>query len=201
MATWSGQVGASTDDARNISGDGTFNGTVTTQHLGINASTDYWNGFRWLNVTIPQGATINSATLDLYSAGVTAGTTAKTLWYGEDADDTVTFSNTTANKPEGRTRTTASTSKDFTVSSWTATGFGIELVDVASIVQEIVSRGGWTSGNSMVIVGHDNGSSGTNSYIGNSTYNSSAARGATLTVDYTTGGGSTVKQLGALGVG
>jgi hypothetical protein len=39
-------------------------------HLGQTGGQDYWNGWRWLNVAIPQGSTINSATLDLYSAGV-----------------------------------------------------------------------------------------------------------------------------------
>ena len=70
MPTLSLQVAASSDDACNISGNGTFNATVVTMHLGQTGGQDYWNGWRWLNVAIPQGSTINSATLDLYSAGV-----------------------------------------------------------------------------------------------------------------------------------
>ena len=131
------QVGASTDDARNISGDSTFNATVTTQHLGKLSTTDYWAGFRFLNVTIPQGATIDSAYLDLYSAGVATGTTILTIFYGNDIDDAATFANNTANKPEGKTRTTASASKTFTKTQWDSgdTGCGIDPMDVTSIFQ------------------------------------------------------------------
>lgn len=186
MATWSGQVASSGDDARNVNGDGTFNSTGATFHLGQNAGVDYWCGWRWNNVAVAQGATVTSATLDLYSAGVGTGSSASVIFYGNDVDDAAAFANNTANKPEGKTRTTATTSKTFTPSAWTATGFGIDLVDVTTIVQEILDRGGWVSGNDMIIVGHNNGSAN-NNYIGHSTYDSNSTRGATLTINYTAG--------------
>lgn len=178
-------VSASSDDARNVSGNGTFNSTVVTQHLGILSSTDYWNGFRWLNVTVPQGATITSATIDLFSAGVSAGTTVELIFYGVDEDDAATFANNTDNKPEGKARTTASVTKTITVANWSSTGFQSgSNIDVKDLVQEIVNRPGWTSGNALAIVGHDNGSTGTNSYVGHSTYDRAADRGAKLSIEY-----------------
>lgn len=183
MASVSIQVAASTDDARNISSNGTFNATITSQQIGINASVNYWNGWRWLNVTVPQGATITSATLDLFSAGTATGTTALAKFYGELSANPVTFANSTPGKPEGRAHTTASTTKSFTASAWHTTGFGIDLIDVTSIVQEIVNQGSFASGHAMVIVATDNGSAN-NNYIGHSTYDSNTARGATLRISY-----------------
>lgn len=199
MAVVNLQVRASSDDARNINGGTSKNTTATTQHIGKLTTTDYWNGFRWTNVTVPQGATINSATLDLYSAQVTAGTTASAIFFGVDEDDTATF-NTTTSYPEGKTRTTASVTKDFDVSLWSATqGFGVETVDVASLVQEIVNRVGWSSGNAMAVVCHDNGSADDN-YIGHSTYDRAIDRGAKLDINYTEAGAVVRKSLTLLGV-
>lgn len=191
MATLNLQVGVSTDDARNINGGTSKTTNATTQHIGkFNATDDYWNGFRWTNVTIPQGATINSAVLDLYSAQVTAGTTAKSIWYGVLELNTATF-NTSTSYPEGKSRTTATVTKDFTVATWNATaGFGVDTFDVSSLVQEIVNQGSWSSGNTMALVCHDNGSASTN-YIGHSTYDRATDRGAKLTIDYTAGGATT----------
>lgn len=185
------QVGASSDDARNINGGTSKSITATTMHLGkFNTTDDYWNGFRWTNVTIPQGATITSAILDLYSAQVTAGTTAKTIWYGVLETNTATF-NTTTEYPEGKARTTATVTKDFDVATWAATGgFGVDTFDISPLIQEIVNQVGWASGNSLAVVGHNNGSSDTN-YIGHSTYDRATDRGAQLTITYTVGAAST----------
>lgn len=186
MATFSGAVWASDDDARNINGDGTFSSTVSTNHLGKFWTTDYWTGVRWTNVTIPQWATIVSATVEFYSAQVTAWTTAKTIWYAIAEDNATTFSNTTAHKPEWKNRSTASVTRDFTVSVWSAnlwftTG---ETIDATTLLQETVNRWGWVSGNAFGMVGHDNWSADSN-YVGYSTYDRDSARWATLDVTYT----------------
>lgn len=196
MSTLSLQVTASADDARNVNGNGTFTSTQVSQRLGDDAGTDVWGGWRWLNVTVPQGATINSATLDLFSAGTGVGTTAKGIFYGEKSANAVTFSNTTANKPEGRARTTANVQKDFDVATWATSGFGRELVDVATLIQEIVNQATWASGNALVLVGHNNASVSNNN-IGYSTYDSAAARGAKLNIDYTASGGGGPSNTGA----
>lgn len=181
------QVATGTSDARNVTGSGTYNDTVVTQHLGkFSATTSYVTGLRFPNVTVPNAATITNAYVTLYSAGVTAGTTAKTTWTGDDADNSAVFSS--SSKPEDRTDTTASTNKDFTVSGWTTTGFKTgDTVDVTAIVQEIVDRAGWVAGNYLSIICANNASSNTN-YIGISTYDSAIDRGAKLTVEYTVSG-------------
>lgn len=204
MATFSTNVLASTDDARNIDGNGTYSATAQTQHLGkFNTTVIYWNGFRWNSVTIPQGATINSATITLYCAAVNGGSTALTRWRGELVANPATFG-TGSDRPEDRIEanpTTAFTDKTFSTSNWTSAGFNTgDKVDVTSIIQEIVNQGSWASGNSIVIGATDNGSANTN-YIGHSTYDRATDRGALLDIDYTEASGSVVRLLGLMGVG
>lgn len=179
-------VQGSTDDARSTATGGSYNETAATQYMGNFGGTSFVHLLRWTNVTVPAGATISSAILDLYSAGTTAGSQAKAKFYGEANDNAPTSSS--SNKPSDRPLTTASATKNFTNSSWLATGFGIETVDVTSIIQEILARAGWADGNALAIIAKDNGSS-TDNYIGFSTYDRSAARGARLTITYTGGSG------------
>lgn len=184
MATLNLQVGGSTDDARSTSSGASFNATAVSQQICINASVDYYNGFRFTGVTIPQGATITSATLDLYSAGTATCTTALAKFHCEAVDNSTTWV-TSTHPPGTASLTTAFTTKSFTVSAWTATGFGIDTVDVTTAVQEVINRVGWSSGNALSVIGHDNGSTN-NNYIGNSTYDSNATRGAKLAIVYST---------------
>ncbi|MET1072458.1 MAG: hypothetical protein ABWY11_07425, partial [Umezawaea sp.] len=163
MPTRDLQVAASTDDARNAAGNGMFNATVTTQHLGRNAGIDYWAGLRFANVAVPQGAVIQSASLDLYSSGVAAGSSVPVVFHGEKSANPAAFSNTTAGKPEGRTRTAATVTKTFDPAQWNPeTGFGVDVVDVTALVQEIVDQPAFASGNAIALIGHDNGAANNN---------------------------------------
>lgn len=182
------QVQAAADDARNIYPGQSFTNTPVTQHLGkFNTINSYDNGWRWLALPVPQGTTVISAYMTLYSANVKAGTTAKAIFYGVAEDSATAFANNAANIPGGKTKTTASVAKDFVVANWGTVGFNdTDTIDVTSLVQEIINRAGWVSGNNIAIVARDNGSSNTN-YIGHSTYNSDPTRGAKLTVTFLTG--------------
>jgi hypothetical protein len=193
MSTLALQVGASSDDARNLAPLGAGSLTVVTMHLGkFNTTDKYWLGFRFAGVTIPNGATINSATLDFYSSGTAIGTSPLVIFYGNAIDNATTF-NTTTEKPESKARTTATVAKTYTSALWNPTiGFGIETVDMATIVQEIINRAGWVSGNALSILAYDNGSANS-TYIGISTYDNASTKAAKLTIGYTTGGGATVR--------
>lgn len=183
------QVNSTTDDARNLTPNSTFNSNNSTYRLGNDAGADQFCGWLWHNVTVPQGATINSSTLDFFSAQTGMGTTANVIFYGEKSANPVTFSNTTANKPEGRIRTTASVTKNFNVANFnSASSFGLDPVDVTTLVQEIVNQATFASGNSLVLVGHDNGSAASNN-IGITNFEATGnLKGAKLTIDYTAGG-------------
>lgn len=103
-----------------------------------------WNGgFRYTNVTIPAGATIESATTDIY---VITNDDPNLNIYAEAVDNAVNFS-TDADVTD-RATTTAS-------AQWTDTAIGTGFItspDFTAVIQEIVDRGGWASGQSIVLL-------------------------------------------------
>jgi hypothetical protein len=118
-------------------------------------------GVRFQNVTIPQGSTITSAVIDFvhhYNGDYASHT--KSRLYGEASDNAATFSN--GSQPKDRSLTTAfanwnSVSGTGFIDTYTSTSVNAA-PDIASIIQEIVNRPGWASGNSLAIIGRDNGS-------------------------------------------
>lgn len=110
------------------------------------ASNDSIVGIRIQNVEIPQGATILNAYLEFNAIASNAETT-NLLIEGEASDDAAPFS-TVADDLKGRTATTATVAWD-NVQAWTQ-GQYYPSADISAILQEIVNRAGWSSGNSMV---------------------------------------------------
>jgi hypothetical protein len=127
-----------TDDC--YTDDASFWTTQTWHYFGGS----YSAGFRFPNATVAQGATIASAYLWLMRRSA-SGTLAGTI-YGEDADNNNTFSNLT--DFDGRTRTTANTN----LNTYTYSHGTWFYWDVTTIVQEIVDRGSFSSGNAITIL-------------------------------------------------
>ncbi len=180
-------VSVTGDDARNISGDSTYTNTAATHHLGNFSGTTFVIGWRF-QLFVPQGAIIDSANLTMFVSNVNGGTSALVRFHGEDVDNAATFANTTAGKPEGKTKTTASVDHTFTASNWTSVGFqtnSAEIPNLAAIVQEIVDRPGWVSGNFIVITAADNGSTNPG-FVGFSTLDSASNRGSKFDIAYHT---------------
>ena len=105
-------------------------------------------GMRFLNITIPQGTVIKN-TYIRFTVDETTSSDVTVTFYGEDIDDAVTFSNTTANI-SSRTKTSASV--NWSPDPWTSEGATQDRPDLTSITQEIVNRSGWDSGNDMVFI-------------------------------------------------
>jgi len=143
MTIFNTAIAASSDDAREV-GAGTTAIADTFLHTGV--ATGVLVGLRFTGVTIPQGATINSAILTLRSSA--SNDDPDLDIYGQAADNAATFTTSSYNI-SGRTRTTAKT-------NWTASNVGLaQLVDspdFKSVVQEIVDRPGWSSGNALVVI-------------------------------------------------
>jgi hypothetical protein len=137
------QVGASADDAFEMSGTV----TLTDTSANIDATSEYF-GARFTGVAIPQGATILRARLLLVLP--TGNDDPLHTIYGDDADNAAQFT-TGANDISGRAATAA-------VVTWDSTDLGgdgasfIASPDIKAVVQEIVDRGGWASGNAMAII-------------------------------------------------
>ena len=135
------------DDDSYVPGFGWSSVVFTPDFLlqGNASGLDFKLALRFQNTVVEQGVTISSATLRLYYESGSAAFVG-TL-YGNDVDDASAWSGSVI--PSSVTKTTASASMTVpSVSFLDPVDF-----DVTDIVQEIVNRGGWASGNALAIVG------------------------------------------------
>jgi len=136
--------------------------TYFVSDTGFNDSTiligdDYVVCLRFTNVTIPRGVTITSA----YLRGKSEENNTDDVYlkiYGIDEDNTADFSSTQI----GRAKTTAAIDWDMTSVTEDTT---YTSPDIKNIVQEIIDRDGWASGNAMGFYIEDDGSAIYNYYI------------------------------------
>jgi hypothetical protein len=107
-------------------------------------------GLRYTNVSIPRGATITLAYVQ-FEADELQSEATNLLIQGEAADHPLSFSST--NKVSTRVRTLAGAS--WAPVAWTLVGeAGVSerTPDLSGVVQEIVNRTGWASGNEMAFI-------------------------------------------------
>lgn len=188
MAVWGPtNITAEADDGEDTIGgswdDRTGSYTAHTKIRMVRSGTDRDAGLRWTGITIPQGATVSAADIVFGLPDGDPGTSFDVFVHGDDVDDAPALSNTS--KPSsGWTNTTATS----TISA----GSGMSTtISVTSIVQELVDRASWTSGNAMRfafriddVETYDN--------ITIEDYNASpAGTGASLEITYTAAGGAT----------
>lgn len=156
MTTLNLQVGASLDDCEKCwVAEWTWKDPSTYDYVlvGYEAanSQKYGGGMRFLNVTIPDDAIITTAYLTLCASHTRDVNTVKSRIKGEDVDDAAAFSDM-ANY-DGRERTTAIVDWD-AIEAWTA-DTDYNSPEIKTIIQEIVDRDGWASGNDLVIFWDD----------------------------------------------
>lgn len=122
----------------------------TAKFSGTPADNDRF-GMRFGNIAVSPGATIVSATLDIYVERIYREP--RMIAHGVDADNPAQFSS--SNLPTNNTLTTASGEYNFS-GEGSATNYTVlnerKVIDVTAIVQEIVDRGGWASGNAMSFI-------------------------------------------------
>jgi hypothetical protein len=190
------QVGAGDDDAHENANNLNFSRTGT--QLFIHANTNgngRWNaGGRFQNVTVPAGATIDSAVVQLNVVDTTSDNTNANI-FCNDVDSASDF-NTEADVTN-RTLTTASV-------NWSALDVGSGFVsapDCSTAVQEVIDRAGWASGNNLCVLIRGVSASARNCI--SHSYNASAADAWKLDIDYTAPAGGTTRRrdLLLLGVG
>ena len=145
-ATSTFQVSSSSDD---VNEDGsTYTSNATTIWLGNGSSkTSCFTGLRFTNIAIPQGATITSAKLNVYSSQSQWVSISMSL-AGELSLNSATFSS--SSRPSQRTLTSQSVNSSSNV-SWSANTWYL-LDEMAPVVQQIVNQAGWQSGNSLSII-------------------------------------------------
>ena len=135
-------ISASADDAYYLIGY-QFSNNSTLGYLKSSLY-DTYTGLRFDGATIPVGATIDHAYISLYGSDAVDANSYLSTIYGIDADDYGAFTN--SGTLTGATVTTAYSNWDMNNlegGAWRNT------TNLKSVVQEIVSRGGWVSGNAL----------------------------------------------------
>lgn len=138
-------IAANADDGYWYGGSGEFYPSATQAHLVWNSTyeTNEHSFLRFDGIAIPNGAVIANAKITVVPTTLD-GADADPHIYGVDEDDaTAPTSCTDAN---GRTLTTATINP---VLSGGVVGTAYEIVGLRDIVQEIVDREGWVSGNAI----------------------------------------------------
>lgn len=186
MATLDLQIIHNNDDATGTLNGVQFNAAQSAVRMDSSTAGDgsrWLSGFRFQNVTIPQGATIDVAyvTFNLISGSDDANVD----MYAEDTDDAVDF---TAANLISRTLTTAT-------AGWVQANASspAQSPSIVALIQEVVDRPGWTSGNDLCLI-----------FIGRGDFNGqfravahdgTPASSAALHIEYTAGGDALVRVI------
>ena len=147
------RVNANGDDAEEIAG-----GTVQRGDGDLDMMTDTTGtgspkvvvGMRFNAITVPQGASISNAYVQFQADEADTAATTLTI-KGEAADNALGFSTTLF---DVSSRPTTAESALWTPPTWAApgdAGFDQRTSNIAAVIQEIVGRSGWASGNSLVL--------------------------------------------------
>lgn len=156
------------DNRISVGGNDAEEAKTTARTMTLNSTTlDFGAetvGLRFAGLSIPRGATINAAYVQ-FEAARTANTGTSLTIRGERSDNAAVFA-ATANNLSSRLTTTAGVSWNPTAWTLGQAGTTQRTPDLKAIVQEIVNRGGWTSGNSIALVVTGNGSRSAQSFEG-----------------------------------
>jgi PilY1 beta-propeller domain len=172
------RVSDGNDDAEEDVSDGDMDRGSSDLEM-IHESEDQIVGIRFRNITIPQGSTITNAYIQFTTDEVSDGATDLTF-VAEDVDNAVAFSDDDDDISD-RDNTSASVDWD-SVPEWGSegdSGYSQQTPDLTALVQEVVNRGGWVSGNAMVFI-----ITGSGTRIAES-YNGSSSKAPLLHIEYT----------------
>ena len=171
------RVGASSDDAEEFGPDAvspSTNGQIylISSDLELVADIEPTSsgtqkvGMRFTGVSVPKGATITNAYIRFRAIAAdspnTNNNTANLTVRAQAADNPTAFTSTAFNITN---RTPTAASVPWTPVAWT-TGVDYDTPDLKTVVQELVNRSGWSSGNSMVFIVTGTGSRSADSYDG-----------------------------------
>lgn len=157
------RVGASNDDAEERANHSMYRNSTDLEL--IHDSDDQTVGMRFGSVTVPQNATIVNAYLE-FTVDETGNTDGSLTIHGQAADNPPSFSDSSSDI-SGRTATSASVSWVLdTDNRWNHAGDKKQTPDLKTIVQELVYRAGWSSGQAMVFIITGSGKRVAESYDG-----------------------------------
>jgi hypothetical protein len=178
-------VGAGADDMEESVADGKIDAGSSDLEMVMESSAQII-GLRFTNITIPQGATITKAYIQFTADGTDNEATVLKL-EGEAVDNSAQFTSADMNV-SSRPRTTAFA--DWTVEPWAIVqerGAPQQTPDMKAVIQEIINRSGWTSGNAIGVIISGTGKRKAESFEGATSgdLNHAANQAPTLVVEYT----------------
>jgi hypothetical protein len=157
-------VQAGVDDAEEKTGGG-INLTSGDLNMALDGARVQTVGMRFAGVSLPAGATIVGAYVQFQADEVDSGPVNLVI-AGQAADNPLSFSTASGNV-SSRPRTGATVA--WAPSAWTAVGLrgtAQQTPDLSALVQEIVNRPGWSSGNALAFVVSGSGARTAESYEG-----------------------------------
>ena len=172
------RIAVSSDDAEE-SATGSYSGSSSDLELVFDGSNQQV-GLRFPNITVPKSATITRAYVQFEADEAQSESTALTI-RGQAADNPATFSS--ANKISTRPRTAAAAT--WSPAAWAVTseaGPNQRTTDLSAVVQELVNRPGWASGNALALLVTGTGHRTARAYDGK------PAGAPLLHVEFTSGG-------------
>jgi hypothetical protein len=178
-------ISQSSDDAEERLSDGDMDLTSSDLEMVYDSNDDLQAiGLRFANVAVPQGASITSTYLQFTADSSSSGTINLSI-VGQAADNAPTFSPSSNNITNRLTGVTTS-SVSWSPPNWSGgdAGGGQQTNDLSAIVQEIVNRPGWNSGQSMVFIITSTSTSLRRAF----TWDASPSDAAVLHVEYSGGG-------------
>jgi hypothetical protein len=125
-----------------------YDGDMSLNHANMELGRMRYVGVRFLNVNIPQGATIVTAYIEFQAADSNTENTDLTI-YGQDSDNASGFDNEEDDISD-RPKTDASVTWN-NVSNWTIHQ-KYQTPDFTPVIQEIVDRPGWSDGNDIAVL-------------------------------------------------
>ncbi len=170
------RVAAGNDDAEQRSNGSVYRNSSDLE-LIADGSRQQTVGMRFTGVAVPQGATVTNAYVEFTTDETNSGTTNLTF-RAQDADDPPAFGSG-SNDITARPVTSASVA--WSPSAWNTVGQKHQTPNLAPVIQEVVGRSGWVSGNAMVIIVTGTGERTAEAYEG------SASQAALLHIEYDTG--------------
>jgi hypothetical protein len=105
--------------------------------------------YRFTDVDIPQGSIITSAKLTFQATSASQPGSPSTDIFGFAEDDSARIANADPDDYLARSRTTASVS--WAIEAWTPGSADHDTPELKDIVQEIIDRAGWQSGNALAL--------------------------------------------------
>ena len=173
------QLRSTSDDAEEAS-----SGSIRTGSAAQDLDFSYPGqrvGLRFSSLSIPQGAKITKAYVRFKASASDSGSTTLVI-RGHDTDSASSFS---TSKRNISSRSTTSASERWSPSSWRK-GSSYSSDDISEVVQEVVNRRGWDSGNALALIVTGDSSSTRRRAV---SANRSLRDSPTLYVSYDTGTG------------